>query len=367
MISGRATVMEPEVHKSDRKALFVIQSGVRAGSRTMDSLLRVGLRHLDADLAYCGPTVTDQNNPYSEMLSYTWTIDEPDNVVGYLQSSLPATIFDFFINENNPRGLALSKTSQQLWVSGLIQWHYRKHALEKIQEYGLDKKYSHVIFARSDYLWTSPLPPSGELVPESLVALDGDSYGGINDRLLIFPAELIQKMSRVYDLNCLGDPVKLESIRDFLRSSRRRNPETLLLFQFLENGLDKSAWLIPQLGFLVRPPDVSSRWSPGVFNPRRNLFIKYPTELLVAKFAKTFFVKKSGHTAVPQTRSAQSRRPVYVRFADLAADHPFTLLAPGLLLVGEMSVAVGLYRQAVGRRIRKAKRFFGLLSASGSK
>ena len=335
--------------------LVIIQSSARGGGFTLPSLSTVGLRNIDADLAYCGSAMHPDDNPYSPLMVYDWGTEEPADIGTLLKEKLPAPLWNYLLNPDNSRGLAASPKNQQLWLLGLIQWHYKKLALDNIRRLSLQQRYSWFVFLRSDYLFTSPLPPLAHREPRALV-LQGDNYGGINDRLLVFPSGQFDRVTELFDLSQFADTDLIEALSGFMNQARPHNPERLLHFQMSRIGLAADTDALPQLGFCVRPRDESSRWSMGIYSPTRGVFIKYPTELSSAKITRSPWVAKERPYGSPRARPLTTPAPRYVDWVNTAGYHRVTRLAPLLFLLGEGRIALSIWEGAIKKKLRKTYR-----------
>lgn len=333
--------------------LVIIHSSIRAGGFTLSALSKVGLKNTDADLAYCGSAVHPDDNPYSSLMVYDWGAEEPADIGRLLKDNLPVPLWNYLLNPDNSDGLATSPIKQQLWLSGLIQWHYKKLALDHIQRLSLQKQYSWFIFLRSDYLFTTPLPSLAEHLPPRSLVLDGDNYGGINDRLMIFSRQQLDTVTKVFDLGQFSTADSLAELSRFMSLDSDRNPERLLHHQMIRTGLVAETDALPQLGFCVRPHDETSRWSPGVYSPRHDVFIKYPTELALSKITQTPFIGKNREDGAQRQRALASSRPRYVDIIRACGPYRATRLAPVLLLLGEFRFVGVLWRSAAAKWRRK--------------
>jgi hypothetical protein len=283
-------------------------------------------------------------------------VDEPDDVALFLKESLPHQVWDDFLNVDNPASFSSTPHRHQLWVSGLIQWHYRRLALDEIVAEGLDREFSEAVFIRSDYLFETPLPDTRALNPASLVVMDGENYGGANDRLLIFPMNQIASVREIFDVGSLASGDKRERLMRFMAGNRYKNPERLLKFQMKEAGLLQQSVAIPQLGYCVRPADETSRWSLGLYSKKRDLYLKYPTEFVLARLTVFRMALRSLFRKALPVRPLTTRRPRYLKVVTVAGHHKTTVLAPLLLALGEGTLAILLWRKAAGKTLRKLGR-----------
>ena len=338
---------------SSASTLVMIHSSTRAGGFTLPALSTVGLKNIDADFAYCGAAVHRDTNPYTFSMVYDWGAEEPADIGSLLKDNLPDPLWNYLLNPDNSDGLATSPKRQQLWLSGLIQWHYKKLALDHIRRLSLQKRYSWFIFLRSDYLFTSALPSLAEHLPPRSLVLDGDNYGGINDRLMVFSRHQTDTVAEVFDLGQFSTTDSVAELSRFMNLDSDRNPERLLHYQMINTGMTAETDALPQLGFCVRPRGETSRWSQGVYSPRHDVFIKYPTELALSKITQTPFIAKDGKNGAPRGRSLQTSRPRYFDLIRACGPYRATRLAPVLLLLGEFRFVGVLWLSANAKWRRK--------------
>lgn len=267
------------------KALVVILNQTRGANVTLPALLKVGTKNIECDFAYCGAGHEDELNPYASQLTYDWHAEEPSDWVKELAQFLPPDLHHFLVDANNPVGLGREPYGLGLWTSGLIQSYFRERAMTKITALSLEQKYSWFFFIRSDFFFSRAIPSLRLLRDNRLVVMEGESYGGLNDRFLGVPSELIQLVRDMFDMK---KPGQAQEIATFLHSRPIRNPENLLLQRVVSAGLLQSLQKVSYLGYCVRNPHEGTRGSGGIWCPRRKIYVKYLRELLLAKSSLVF-------------------------------------------------------------------------------
>lgn len=315
---------------SSISALVIIQNESRGAGATFESLINVASRNFASDIAYCGARLPENEDPYSSKLKFRWEFSEPARWETKLKQTLPEGVFRYFL-ETGGNGLATSNERVQLWTSGFIQAFYRSRALEKIIELGLEKSYKWFFFVRPDYFFINPIPNASALGSNGLVTMAGDQYGGLNDRFLGVPASLIHEAAKLTDYS--GPENKLEDLKDFMGANPYKNPESLLYFQVREGNLLPTLVKIGQLGYCVRLPGDGSRWSAGFWSAKREVFVKYPTEVVLAKVARIF-----GPTS--------AALGWWSRFLEISAAQPRLLLAFLLVLLGDFQLAQEVWKKS---------------------
>lgn len=314
------------------RALAVILSQTRGLSLTWESMEVVGLRHYEVDFAFCGA----HSSGVTSKFKYLWDMPEPRDWIGTLRESLPAPIFEFFFGDLLPGHESTAR--HELWISGFIQMYFRNLALQNISKLALREMYDWVFIIRADYMFEAEIPVPMEFPEFSALAMDGDSYGGINDRFFGFSTSVSAQVERAFDLGSLESLTGGFTLVEFLSGRTSANPEMLVLFLLEREGLLASTGLIPQKGFCVRQLDESSRWSLGHWSSKRNLFVKYPTELALVKI--NGFLNISTSTARPILNGTQivpsSFRANFIR---VLGTQPRLLMAPFLCLLGEFELS----------------------------
>ena len=321
-------------HSNGRgKTLVVVLNEIRGSRITLQPLLQTGLSQLDWTLAYCGAAATPGDNPYSGVAKYLWEFDEPADWLEELKEIVPEDLYRFFLDPNEVDGISTFAGDIQLWISAWIQILFRFRALEKINELGLEEDFDWIFFVRSDYLFSSPIPATQNLKNPNLVLMAGDSYGGLNDRFLGFPATLGQVVRKALDYRNPEFVGEGQELFHFMRMQSSRNPETLLWYSLNKSDLIRAPSFVCQMGMCVRPNEEMSRWSTGYWSKRRRAFVKYPTELLLTRLC-SLFGRFSSNSKMLNRLAKVSRA---------AGSQPRLLLAPMLALFGELQVGLEVF------------------------
>jgi hypothetical protein len=333
------TVSNPKTRRCILSELVVILNQTRGAEITSRSLREIGAKNLDCDFAYSGATVPEGKNPYAELLRFSWEHPEPSDWTEELRSLFPQEVFHYFLDPENDSGLAGTPYEAGLWTSGLIQVVFRKRALDNIFELGLDKKYSWFFFVRSDFLFINPIPEPTKLGPESLLMMEGESHGAVNDRFLGIPIALLPQAREMANTLFAPSSETLVRMKEFFSRRPIRNPESLLLYSAREAGVFELVQKVGQLGYCVRGPGEGTRGSAGTWSPRQQVFIKYVYELLLSKTGRLF-----GTVSQPQMLRSGSllldhENPSFqLRVISFLANKGFSALI--LLAIGEFAMAL---------------------------
>ncbi len=87
----------------------------------------------------------------------------------------------------------MNQTSEDvaLWTSGLIGLWFRLNACEEILARNLDSDFDWFCFVRSDFFWEHPIPLPAVQNFNALCVMQGEEYGGINDRFALVPRSFL--------------------------------------------------------------------------------------------------------------------------------------------------------------------------------
>jgi hypothetical protein len=174
--------------------------------------------------------------------------------------------------------------------SGAIVLYFRQFLAESIERAGIADHYDWLIVTRSDLLWPIPHPPIESLSARHIYALDGEGYGGVEDRHLIVPRRHTRRFLEVPD-PIFTDPEGLRRQLDRIGVAQDWpvfNPERFLAARLRSLGLSRKLRFLPYVPYLVRPPGATSRWSEGVWDEERGYYVKYPTEVERSRIALRF-------------------------------------------------------------------------------
>jgi hypothetical protein len=271
------------------RVLVAVVAETRAWEITAESLISNLIEPLGADLALC---IGDHEapNPLHDRARYVWRSEEPDDW---------GDLYDR--RAGNRRWRALLTPGAQLLGgiddpevseigSGAIVLYFRQFLADSIERAGIADRYDWLIVTRSDLLWPSPHPPIDCLSARRIYALDGEGYGGVEDRHLIVPRRHVRRFLEV-PAPIFADPEGLRRQLDRVSVAQDwpvLNPERFLAARLRTLGLWRHVRFLPYVPYLVRAPGDSTRWAEGVFDDQRGYYVKYPTELERSRIAQRF-------------------------------------------------------------------------------
>ena len=271
----------------DNKTLTVILCQTREGNYTFNSLQDKVLRPLASDLAFCGSTDPGEEDKIIANAKYVWNFPEPSNWADACDA----------VSTNNSNWRDLCKFGkvflggggfQDSIGSGLIIMYWREILRQSLTKEILSK-YDWFIITRSDFNWVVEHPDVKLLDPKFLYFLDGEKYGGVSDRHIIFHTSLATKVlsiaNGIFHESKELEVVLLESpIKDL-------NPEKYIYITLGRMGMQQQIKFIPYLGYAIRHENTKTRWSSGSYSPRHGYYIKYPKEFIAS--LKNKFVIRS--------------------------------------------------------------------------
>jgi hypothetical protein len=271
----------------DNKTLTIILCQTREGEHTFDSLKEKVLTPLSSDLAFCGSADADNPNIIIQNAKYSWNFPEPNNWAEACDN----------VSTNNSDWRNLCKYGNSFLGgsgyggtigSGLIIMYWRE-ILRQCLTVEIVAKYEWFVITRSDFKWIVEHPDVKLLNSQFIYFLDGEKYGGISDRHVIFHASLAREVLSIAN-PIFHDSKKLET---FLENSgvTNLNPERYIDLMLARIGLERRIKFLPYLGFAIRHEGTDTRWSAGVYSKSHGHYIKYPTELKAAK--KTRFAVRN--------------------------------------------------------------------------
>jgi hypothetical protein len=170
----------------------------------------------------------------------------------------------------------------------------RQTLLNNLRANSLLDKYDYLYITRCDTLYTMPMPDFSIFPKDKIWFPDGEGYGGYCDRHAVVPIGL------AYEYLGLLEQMVSNSWKTFMAAipyarGEGINPEKQLKLQLsLSLPNETSIGFYPFIGFLVRPKNGPyTTWSEGQWNPKLNLFLKYPSEFKMATEHEAS-LKKSG-------------------------------------------------------------------------
>lgn len=270
------------------QTLTILLCQTRESNFTFPSLKENVLKPLSSDLAFCGSV---QGDVADELLQakaqFWWSMDEPTD----WGASLDA------LHANSGKWRALADLGPLFLGggdvpgtkgSGAIIMYWRAMLRDRITPEILDA-YEWFVITRSDFLWEVPHPRVSILDPECIYLLDGERYGGVSDRHIIFhrmqAANILRIASPIFE-----EP---EALRERLRAIRTPdlNPEKYIYFRLKEMGLEDRLRFLPYTGYTIRHHETSTRWSRGVRVKDLDFFIKYREEYVQTRITSRFITR----------------------------------------------------------------------------
>lgn len=263
------------------KTLTIILGLTREANFTYPSLLSNVLIPLKSDLAFCGSADENQSNPILNYSKFVWNQPNPMNWSAACDS-ISLDYGSWRELGKVPSNLLTGTFPYQSAGPGMIfayRWEtLRRHITDEILE-----SYEWFVITRSDFLWEIEHPEVSLLQTDKIYQMDGEMYGGISDRHIIFHRDNASKVfsfaQPIFSADISIKVRVVEKYREEMEHLPMLNFEQYLLFMAKETGLQNQITLIPYLGYLIRHEGTDTNWSHGVFDHDRHYYIKYPGEL----------------------------------------------------------------------------------------
>lgn len=244
------------------KNSLVILAGIpRGGKETWDSIYKNLIQSENADLAICTEKNFKLDIDLKNNAKYLWLFD------GYNDWK------EYYIENNLSRALdylALGNDTG-LYNSGIIVFALKD--IIKRNHIKVLESYSQIFFTRFDQLHTIKHP---RLSNESIWFVEGEDYGGINDRHFAFPGK---DSKYILDIcNYINTKKALDEIPELM------NCESVWLKHLENTGIMVRAKRFKRTQFTVSYNGDFTRWRVARYNLflYKNIKIKYPSEFLVA-------------------------------------------------------------------------------------
>ena len=270
---------------TESSTLVVLIAQDRELDRNRENLVVNVLEPLKADLAICG-SVTAASNDID--FAYLWAFEEPDDWAEEIraQGLTAEDLIDF--QSLGPEFLAGVDSGPG---SAAIVYFWRHRLGQLIQPLLPQMNYDWFVITRSDMRWAAPFPPVDNLDPRRIYFLNGEHYGGVSDRFVLFPRSLAKEIFSLYSPLFDNPGATLAEIRRYRtqrgRKFRKFNAEFYQKFVMDRAGLGPLIRYLPYIGFAIRSRETGTRWSEGTWDVRGEYFVKYPSERRQARiFAK---------------------------------------------------------------------------------
>jgi hypothetical protein len=235
------------------------------------------LTPLKSDLAFCGSIAGDQNDIDNRVIQdclFKWIRQEPTN---WAQSCDEISKDDGawrILTKLHPNFLGGADYLDSVG-SGLIIMYWREILRANLETQILES-YEWFVVTRSDFFWKVRHPRIESLNENHIYFLDGEKYGGLSDRHIIFHRKFAKKIlsvaSPIFESATNLEQALKELNLDYI------NPEIYLSYMLSQKDLINHVRFLPYLGYTIRQKETKTRWSEGVFNSKLNLYLKYPEE-----------------------------------------------------------------------------------------
>ena len=242
------------------KNLVVLYGIPNGGKLSWNSIKNNLIRPLKADLAIVIPDTLDlperiKNEP---ALNYVWKLEENNGLVNYFIKIGFEKSYKKFIDNK----------SFGLYPSGAIAFLSKYKIVQNKKE--IQKKYDFIIFTRFD---NYQVYKKINFDKNCINIVEGQDYGGINDRFIAFPTHLIDKVFNLFTFTEKNDLSKLNCEQVWFKHLENNNLLPLIK-RFERNS------------FLISKKNDPTNWRKAIYKLFffRNTYIKYPQEFIDAIF-----------------------------------------------------------------------------------
>jgi len=306
--------------RPDRERVLVaVVAETRAWEITAAAFFSNVIDPLGADLALC---IGDHEppNPFHERARFVWSTAEPDDWGEAYDRKAGGGRWRTLLTPGAQLLGGIEDPEITEFGSGAIVLYFRQLLAEAIARAGVADDYDWLIVSRSDLLWPVEHPPVERLSARHIHALDGEGYGGIEDRHLIVPRRCIRRFLQV-PAPIFSDPEGLRRQLDRVSVAQGwhvLNPERFLAARLKALGLARRVRYLPYVPYLVRGEGDRSRWTPaGTLDAEAGHYVKYPTELERSRIAQRFIPdRESWVRYLAPIRGAGLRRELRIAYRD---------------------------------------------------
>ena len=307
-----------------QRVLVAVVAETRAWEITAESFFSNVIEPLDADLALCVGD-HEEPNPLYDRAKYVWSTEEPEDWGELYDRKASGPSWRILLE---PGDQLLDGIEDPEVGSGAIVLYFRQLLAESIQRQGIADEYDWLVVTRSDLLWPIPHPSTRYLSSRHIYALDGEGYGGVEDRHLIVPRRFVKRFLEVPG-GVFSDPERLKRELDHVSALPEwpvLNHERFLAARLRQLGLWRHVRFLPYVPYLVRPPGGATRWSEGTLDEERGYYVKYPTELERSRIAQRFISdQRSWADYLAPVRGARMRRELRAAYRERELfERPFT-------------------------------------------
>src|SRR3954471_5464712 len=299
------------------RVLVAVVAETRAWQITAESLIANVVEPLGADLALCVGD-HEEPNPLHDRAKFVWRVEEAGDWAAAYDRKAGGAGWRKLLTPGAQLLGGIEDPEAQEVGSGAIVLYFRQLLAESIDQAGIADDYDWLIVTRSDLLWPVQHPPVESLSARHIHALDGEAYGGVEDRHLIVPRRHVRRFLEV--------PAPIFSAPESLRRELDRisvaqdwhvlNPERFLAARLKTLGLARIRYL-PYCPYLVRGEGDRSRWTQGSLHEDGGYYVKYPTELERSRIAQRFVSDRDSWIRyLAPIRGAGRRRALRVAYRE---------------------------------------------------
>jgi hypothetical protein len=346
------------------RVLVAVVAETRAWQITAESLIANVVDALGADLALCVGD-HEEPNPLHDRAKFVWRVEEPDDWAAAYDRKAGGASWRKLLKPGAQLLGGIEDPEAQEVGSGAIVLYFRQLLAESIDQAGIADDYDWLIVTRSDLLWPVQHPPVESLSARHIHALDGEAYGGVEDRHLIVPRRHVRRFLEV-PAPIFSDPESLRRELDRISVAHDwhvLNPERFLAARLRTLGLARRIRYLPYCPYLVRGEGDRSRWTQGSLHEDGGYYVKYPTELERSRIAQRFVSDRDSWIRyLAPIRGARHRRALRVAYRERGLyERPFAAREAPLRAARRVRHLVeGQRRQAArmavaaGRRLRRS-------------
>jgi hypothetical protein len=246
--------LEPVVR---RKVAVVLWGRVRSLEAHVKSLLKFVVNNYDADVIIAtndegGELKTKLRGWFSERLKAAMLVDQPKlHMLQVLAGDCGIPDCEFF---KKLEGTQFSLTS----ATCIMQIFYQQQAYNALalHEVARGEKYEWVISSRPDFEFLTFPPPLGMLNNTLAWSQDGESWGGVHDRMTIYPRNIAAAGLQRWNFIFSGQ------IKRLLEKAKWKNCETYFYHTVKGSGFDFGRFRA--VGFVRCLPDIERECSGEV-------------------------------------------------------------------------------------------------------